>query len=101
MKRILLLDMDGVIADFTGYLLKEAKKVINDPVFQALEYSDIDTFYLEDKIEHLNSVDKEKIKKIYKSDYFFWMLDVIPGSLDAVKILSEHYEVFFCSSPLH
>lgn len=79
-KKILYLDLDGVLADFKKGLFHAAIRHQNSP-FRITEDKDVD----------------ELIKA---EPDFFKNLPAIPGAVEAAKILMEHFEVYFLSTPI-
>lgn len=80
-KKILLCDMDGVVADFRRGILD---------VNSALTMHD-------------DNYDKEEplVDSIVSNDtQFFQNLKPIEHSIEAVKELMKHYHVYFCSTPM-
>lgn len=78
-KKIILVDMDGVLADFENGLLQEWKK----------------------KFPHLPHVPLEKRDSIYSAPGFFQNLGVISGGKEALMKMQElGHDVFICTSPI-
>lgn len=78
-KKILYVDMDGVIADFEAAI----HKIDSSIVFG------------------LDAPDSDKVDQIVMDNpRIFTSLPTIKGGIDAVKRLAEHYEVYFLSSPM-
>jgi len=93
---IILIDMDGVIADFEGKIIEEINKKY--PKIKIIENRDkwIGDFYKERDNEIYNI-----IEKIRNSKGFIKNLKPIKGSKEALDYLLEKgYDVFICSSPL-
>ncbi|XP_048763996.2 5'(3')-deoxyribonucleotidase, mitochondrial-like isoform X2 [Ostrea edulis] len=99
-KLLVLVDLDGVMADFEGHFLTKWKLKYPDESFIALE--DRRTFYLADQYETLKEGLKPMVKSVYETKGFFKDLPPIAGACDAVKEMNEMegVEVFICSSPL-
>jgi len=92
---IILIDMDGVVADFESGVIKELKK--NYPQIKIIEPRNkmIVNFYKEK-----NNEAYEIIEKIRNSKGFILNLKPINGSLVALKYLFEkNYNVFICTTP--
>ena len=78
-KKILYVDMDGVIADFEAAI----HKIDSSVVFG------------------LDAPDMDKVDKIVMDNpRMFTSLPTITGGIEAVKRLAEHYEVYFLSSAM-
>jgi 5'-nucleotidase len=97
----ILVDMDGVIANFEAATLRDYQK----------EYPDDKNFIpLEERTEFLVGLDYEKrfgpdykkrIDKIHNSADFFRSLPIIEGAKEALKdMVDKKYEVFLVTSPL-
>ena len=80
-KKILLVDMDGVIADFTKGILR---------VEPTLSMHDSNYELEEGVVDSIVSRDRE----------FFQKLEPIDGGVEAVHELMNHYHVYFCSTPM-
>jgi 5'(3')-deoxyribonucleotidase len=82
-KKILYLDMDGVLADFDGAVAKICPELLIDAKFADSE------------------IRSEKIDDIVgKNPEIFHHLDPLPGAIDAVKKLSRIYEVYLLSTAM-
>ncbi len=95
-KPIVLVDMDGVIADFEGGFIANWKKQYPDKAFVPLK--DRTTFYSYKQypIKH-----RPLVWKIMMADNFFIDLPPIEGGIKAIKKMARlGYDVYFCSSPL-
>jgi 5'-nucleotidase len=93
---IILIDMDGVIADFEGRVIEELNK--NYPEIKIIVNRDkgIVDFYKE-RDEKTYKI----IEKIIYSKSFIKNLKPIKGSKEALKyLLDKGNDVFICSSPL-
>ncbi|XP_061088863.1 5'(3')-deoxyribonucleotidase, mitochondrial-like isoform X1 [Conger conger] len=95
-----LVDMDGVIADFEGGFLKKYRaKYPNEPY---IHLQDRRGFWVSTQYGQLRSDLCEKAMSIWESKNFFLELDPIPGAVEAVKEMSEmeNTDVFICTSPI-
>lgn len=91
---IILVDMDGVIADFEESIVNELKA--NYPSIPIIEKEKRDKL-----IKDFYKEEKEIIDKIKNSQNFIKNLKPIEGAIDALKELKEKgHEIFICSSPL-
>jgi 5'-nucleotidase len=92
----LLIDMDGVIADFNRGFLNEWRQQHPSQPWISLE--ERTTFYLKDQYpKELSSL----IEAIYLSPGFYRYLPPISGSLAALREIEKlNIEVFICTSPL-
>lgn len=95
-KKIILVDMDGVLADFEGRFLENwRKKFPNHPIIPLAER---ETFYLEE--DYPDGLKKD-IESIFRAPGFFQNLKIISGSKEALtKMESLGHEVFICTSPI-
>jgi 5'-nucleotidase len=95
-KKILLVDMDGVKADYyKGFCIEWAKRFPDRPIVPA---SELKTFYLE------NAYPKEweqDILAITRGKGFFLNLPLIEGAAEALKEMDEcgKFEVYLCTAP--
>lgn len=92
MKRIAV-DMDEVLADFSGHLLT----LMNEKVGTTYTKEDATgRFVFELFPEH-----EELMREIVHSDAFFRALPVIPGSQKALQQLNEHYEIMIATAAMY
>ncbi|MBI2671848.1 5'-3'-deoxyribonucleotidase [Candidatus Woesearchaeota archaeon] len=92
---IYLVDCDGVIADFEKGVLAEFRKRHPDKPFIPLE--ERTTLFLEDQYsEELRPL----LKDIFVSQGLFRHLELIEGSLKALKELRKYGDVFICTAPM-
>lgn len=92
----LLIDMDGVIADFEGDFLRRWKSEHPDKEHVPLE--DRKGFYVSEQYpgEH-----RDHVQDIYHSPGFYQNLPPIPGALEALReIKNSLNNVFLCTSPM-
>ncbi|KAG5853552.1 hypothetical protein ANANG_G00027200 [Anguilla anguilla] len=95
-----LVDMDGVLADFEGGFLKKYRaKYPNEPY---INLEDRRGFWVSTQYGQLRSDLCAKAISIWESKNFFLELDPIPGGVEAVKEMSkmENTDVFICTSPI-
>lgn len=95
-----LVDMDGVIADFEGGFLKKYKESFPNEPFLSLE--DRRGFWVSTQYGDMRSDLCEKAISIWESQHFFMDLEPLPGGVEAVKEMSkmENTDVFICTSPI-
>jgi len=95
-RRVVLVDMDGVIADFEGGFLKNWRERHPDKPSIPLEHRT--TFYIADQYPQEW---RELVRQIMLAPGFYRNLEPIPGSIAALQEMSElGFEVFICSRPL-
>ncbi|XP_028910590.1 5'(3')-deoxyribonucleotidase, mitochondrial [Ornithorhynchus anatinus] len=95
-----LLDMDGVLADFEGGFLRKFRARYPDNPFVPLE--DRRGFWVSEQYGRLRPDLSEKAISIWESKNFFMDLDPLPGAVEAVKEMAnlENTDVFICTSPI-
>uniref|UniRef100_A0A8C7EA13 5', 3'-nucleotidase, cytosolic n=1 Tax=Nothoprocta perdicaria TaxID=30464 RepID=A0A8C7EA13_NOTPE len=95
-----LVDMDGVLADFEGALLRAfACRFPGEP---RVELAQRRGFSVREQYHGLRRDLAEKVASIYESPGFFLGLDTIPGAIEAMRemMLMPDTQVFICTSPL-
>ncbi|XP_078521341.1 5'(3')-deoxyribonucleotidase, mitochondrial isoform X3 [Lissotriton helveticus] len=95
-----LVDMDGVIADFEGGFLKNFRARYPNEPYIPLE--DRRGFWVSEQYGTLRPELSEKAISIWEAKNFFLELDPIPGAVDAVKHMAtlDDTDVFICTSPI-
>ncbi|XP_040308859.1 5'(3')-deoxyribonucleotidase, mitochondrial, partial [Herpailurus yagouaroundi] len=95
-----LVDMDGVLADFEGGFLRKFRARFPDQPYVALE--DRRGFWLSEQYGRLQPGLSEKAISIWESENFFLDLEPLPGAVEAVKQMAnlENTDVFICTSPI-
>lgn len=92
----ILVDMDGVIADFEGGFLKIWQTQYADKPFIPLEQRT--SFYVVD--QYPDDL-KDLVRQIFVAPNFFRSLEPINGSVSALTEMKEMgHKVFICTSPL-
>lgn len=92
----ILVDMDGVIADFEGDFLRRWRELYPERKYVPLE--ERRGFYLREQYpeEYINHV-----QEIYRGEGFYQNLPPMPGALEALKEIKEIFKnVFLCTSPM-
>lgn len=93
MSKIVLVDMDGVLADFNKELLKRFKE--RYPNKLQIPFEQLKTHNTEDNYER---EDREIIRNIYHEPGFVKSLEPIPGGLEAIKEMSSRWDVVICTA---
>ncbi|KAM9304917.1 5'(3')-deoxyribonucleotidase, mitochondrial [Gastrophryne carolinensis] len=95
-----LVDMDGVLADFEGGFLKKYRSRYPQEPYITLE--DRRGFWVSEQYEKLKPGLSEKAISIWESKNFFLELDPIDGAVEALKEMSRlpNTDVFICTSPI-
>ncbi|XP_075035297.1 5'(3')-deoxyribonucleotidase, mitochondrial [Mixophyes fleayi] len=95
-----LVDMDGVLADFEGGFLKKYRA--RYPKEPYIELEDRRGFWVSEQYDRLKPGLCEKAISIWESGNFFLDLDPIDGAVEAVKEMSNspNIDVFICTSPI-
>ncbi|XP_017271709.1 5'(3')-deoxyribonucleotidase, mitochondrial [Kryptolebias marmoratus] len=95
-----LVDMDGVLADFEGGFLKKYRARYPEEPFVTLD--DRRGFWVSTQYGRLRSDLCEKAISIWESKDFFLDLEPLPGGVEAVKEMArmDETDVFICTSPI-
>lgn len=95
-KKIILVDVDGVLADFeTGFIKAWRKKF---PNYSQVPFGERKTFYLADS--YSSGLEKE-IQSILSFPGFFENLNIISGGKEALeKMQAFGHKVLICTSPI-
>ncbi|XP_043567858.1 5'(3')-deoxyribonucleotidase, mitochondrial-like [Chiloscyllium plagiosum] len=95
-----LVDMDGVLADFEGGFLKKFRDTYPEDPY--IELQDRRGFWVSTQYGELQPDLCEKAKSIWESKNFFIELEPIPGAVEAVKEMAnmKDTDVFICTSPI-
>ncbi|XP_056389756.1 5'(3')-deoxyribonucleotidase, mitochondrial [Hyla sarda] len=95
-----LVDMDGVLADFEGGFLKKYRAQY--PKEPYIDLEDRRGFWVSEQYEKLMPGLSEKAISIWEAKNFFLDLDPIDGAVEALKEMSSlpNTDVFICTSPI-
>ncbi|XP_004090543.2 5'(3')-deoxyribonucleotidase, cytosolic type isoform X3 [Nomascus leucogenys] len=95
-----LVDMDGVLADFEAGLLRGFRRRFPEEPHVPLEQRR--GFLAREQYRALRPDLADKVASVYEAPGFFLDLEPIPGALDAVREMNNlpDTEVFICTSPL-
>ncbi|XP_019615097.1 PREDICTED: 5'(3')-deoxyribonucleotidase, cytosolic type-like [Branchiostoma belcheri] len=95
-----LLDMDGVLADFEGQFLKNFREKYPQDPFVPLE--DRSGFYVTKQYYALGQDIGTKAFGIYEEKGFFLSLQPIEGAIEAAREMAdmEGVDVYICTSPI-
>ncbi|XP_039357394.1 5'(3')-deoxyribonucleotidase, cytosolic type [Mauremys reevesii] len=95
-----LVDMDGVLADFEGGVLRAF--LARYPGEPHVELAERRGFSVRDQYRCLREDLGAKVASVYESPGFFLGLEPIPGAIEAMQemIHMQDTEVFICTSPL-
>ena len=93
---LILLDMDGVLADFEHAFLAAWRE--RHPDIAPVEYEDRQSFYIQ---QDYPAELRPRVEAIYTAPGFIRHLPPVPGAIEAVNdLMAMGLEVRFCSSPL-
>ena len=97
--KVVLVDMDGVIADFElGFqqaFSRTHPDLIPVPLDQRTKH-----YIGDDYIKYNPSITTSELVELFFQPGFFRNLPVIEGAVQAVRMLEDNYTVFICTSPL-
>ncbi|XP_077130423.1 5'(3')-deoxyribonucleotidase, mitochondrial [Ranitomeya variabilis] len=95
-----LVDMDGVLADFEGGFLKKYRAQY--PKEPYIDLNNRRGFWVSEQYENLKPGLSEKAISIWEAKNFFLDLDPIDGAVEAFKEMSNlpNTDVFICTSPI-
>ncbi|KAM5273349.1 5'(3')-deoxyribonucleotidase, cytosolic type [Ctenodactylus gundi] len=95
-----LVDMDGVLADFEGGLLRGFRRRF--PAEPHIPLEQRRGFFAREQYRALRPDLADKVASVYEAPGFFLDLDPIPGAVDAMREMSHmpDTEVFICTTPL-
>lgn len=94
-KPIVLVDMDGVLADLDGELLRRFRERYSELPYVPLAARK--KFYAE---EEFPPESQTAVRAIMCESGFFFDLPPVVGALEAMKIFAKRAEVFICTAPL-
>lgn len=94
MRKRLLCDVDGVIADFSGFYLKLVERVCGCVYAreQVTQWSMKDSLGLPDWVE-------EDVNRLIHEPGSGRTIEAFPGAVEAVRALSAAYDLYFVTSP--
>jgi len=87
-RKVALLDVDGVVADFTGHLLKLVGSVLTTEDVNVWQVLDL-----------LSSSEKKQANKILNEPDFWISQPVLDGAREGVAKLGEHFDIYWATSP--
>ncbi|XP_076399827.1 5'(3')-deoxyribonucleotidase, cytosolic type isoform X2 [Peromyscus maniculatus bairdii] len=95
-----LVDMDGVLADFESGLLQGFRRRFPGDPHVPLEQRR--GFLASEQYRALRPDLEEKLASVYEAPGFFLNLEPVPGAVDALREMNalQDTEVFICTSPL-
>ncbi len=96
-RKVILVDMDGVLADFENGFITQYKNLFPSQV--PITVDQRKEFYV---INDYPVAVRDTIEQVYHTPGFFKNLSPIPGAKEALETMRAlHHEVFICTSPLN
>lgn len=92
---IILLDIDGVVADFTGAVLDTSLELTHIPRWK----SDIKNWHIWDHLG-ISPADVKRVQDEIAQPGWCSALPIFPGAADFVAALLEQHDVIFVTAPL-
>lgn len=95
--KIILVDLDGPLADFEGEFLKQWRKQFPNEFF--IPFEQRRTFFFNDEYpEHL----RKEAARVIATAGFFADLSPVPGGVDAIKeMIALNHKVVVCTSDIY
>lgn len=94
--KTILVDMDGVLADFENGFIVEYRKTF--PTLTPIPVGERKNFYV---TSDYPSEMQKNVESVYHTPGFFENLPVIPGGKESLELMSSlGHQVFICTSPL-
>lgn len=90
MKKTLLLDLDEVVV-FNDFL-----KLVNEFMGTNYEIDDITNYYIDEEVVPQERM--EEFNRFVNGRNLYENARLLPGALEAIKLLSEKFDVYICSS---
>ncbi|XP_075248188.1 putative 5'(3')-deoxyribonucleotidase [Convolutriloba macropyga] len=97
-KKIVLVDMDGVIANFELGYERAITKMF--PSMKLIPREERNVFYNDVQYAHIYPQHEDAFHRIALKPGFFRHLPVMEGAKAAMKALNKKYNLFICTSPM-
>jgi 5'-nucleotidase len=95
---LILVDMDGVLADFSGGWMRDWN--LKYPDRKVDPTTELTNFYIEESFKGLGT--EEELVEIFTRDGFYYDLEPMPGAIEGFRNMAAQpgIELFICTAPM-